>query len=53
MTTKNTYGLKVAVSFTLLILFLIIGSFVVSMKYSDLAYLFAFAIFCFKFIRLG
>ena len=52
MTTKNTYGLKVVVCFSTLIVALVMGSFVVSTKYIDLGYLLSFAIFCYKYFRL-
>ncbi len=52
MTTKNTYGFKVVISFVAFILCMVIGSFVVSLKYIDLSYIVVFIIFCIKYYRL-
>lgn len=52
MITKDKYAMKVVLNFILFLLFIVIGSFVVSLECIDLAYVIAFLIFAFKFFRL-
>lgn len=52
MTTKSTYEIIVVTSFFAVVLFMILGSFVVSLKYIDLGYIIAFIIFGIKFFRM-
>lgn len=52
MSTKNTYGLRIAIGFSAFILCMLIGSFVVSSKYIDLGYIAASIVFGIKYFRM-
>ena len=52
MTTKKTNSMIIACDFVVLLYVMIIGSFVVSFQYIDLAYLISFIIFLIKILRL-
>lgn len=52
MMTKDTYGLTVVMFFEAVLLFLLVCSFVVSLKKIDLLYIIVIIIFSIKFVRL-